>query len=408
VLGVKTAALPASLRRTNQRTVISLLLRLGCASRADLAKAAGISQPTAGKITTELLRLGILELAGSGGEVFDNGGGSRLGRPGQLLRLNGAQPRFLAIELGVSETRIAALPVAVTLEDNWTSRFPTPGSPEEWLGSVKAATKELPTDSLWGVLVSVPGVIEEASGRVLFSPNLHWLEHMNLPERLRTIWGLPVLLVQEIRALALGHLTAEPGGEDFLLVDFGQGVGGAIVMDGELFSHPVPLSGELGHTPVAGNTRRCGCGAVGCLETLVSESGMLESFNSLTWKRGRSESPVSWSSFCDQVNRNGLEPWLEEALEATARVMAGALNVLGVRRLVLTGGLAELPTCVAFLAQRVKQGAMWGRFGEILCETAPHRRAAGLVAAGLDRLVLPAEEEAGGIFPALLAHADAC
>jgi len=89
-------------------------------------------------------------------------------------------------------------------------------------------------------------------------------------------------------------------------------------------------------------------------------------------------------------------------------VMAGALNVLGVRRLVLTGGLAELPTCVAFLAQRVKQGAMWGRFGEILCETAPHRRAAGLVAAGLDRLVLPAEEEAGGIFPALLAHADAC
>lgn len=406
MLGVKTAALPASLRRTNQRTVISLLLRLGCASRADLAKAAGISQPTAGKITTELLRLGILELAGSPGEGFENGGGARLGRPGQLLRLNGAQPRFLAIELGVSETRIAALPIAVTLEDNWTSRFPTPGSPEEWLDSVKAATKDLPTDSLWGVLVSVPGVVEETTGRVLFSPNLHWLEHMNLPERLRTICGLPVLLVQEIRALALGQLTAKPGGEDFLLVDFGQGVGGAIVMEGELFSHPVPLSGELGHTPVAGNSRQCGCGAVGCLETLVSESGMLDSFNSLTWKRGRSESPVSWSGFCDQVNQHGMEPWLEEALESTARVMAGALNVLGVRRLVLTGGLAQLPSCVAFLAQRVKQGAMWGRFGEILCETAPHRRAAGLVAAGLDRLVLPADEEAGAIFPALLAHAD--
>jgi predicted NBD/HSP70 family sugar kinase len=134
---------------------------------------------------------------------------------------------------------------------------------------------------------------------------------------------------------------------------------------------------------------------------------MLESFNSLTWKRGRSESPVSWSSFCDQVNQNGLEPWLEEALESTARVIAGALNVLGVRRFVVTGVLAELPSCVAFLAQRVKQGAMWGRFGEILCETAPHRRAAGLVAAGLDRLVLPADEEAGAIFPTLHAHADA-
>ena len=39
MLGIKTAALPASLRRTNQRTVISLLLRMGSASRADLAKA---------------------------------------------------------------------------------------------------------------------------------------------------------------------------------------------------------------------------------------------------------------------------------------------------------------------------------------------------------------------------------
>src|SRR3954465_15374079 len=102
MLGVKTAALPASLRRTNQRTVISLLLRLGCASRADLAKAAGISQPTAGKITSELLRFGILQEAGSAADIFEPGGSSRLGRPGQMLRLDAAQPRFLVIELGVS------------------------------------------------------------------------------------------------------------------------------------------------------------------------------------------------------------------------------------------------------------------------------------------------------------------
>src|SRR5579859_8189965 len=114
MLGVKTAALPSSLRRTNQRTVISLLLRLGSASRADLAKAAGISQPTAGKITTELLKLGILQEAGSAADSSSaaNGGGSRLGRPGQLLRLDARRPRFLAIELGVSHTCLSALPVA--------------------------------------------------------------------------------------------------------------------------------------------------------------------------------------------------------------------------------------------------------------------------------------------------------
>src|SRR5215467_7295505 len=122
MLGVKTPALPSSLRRTNQRTVISLLLRLGSASRADLAKAAGISQPTAGKITTELLRLGILRQAGSPGNG-DSLSSPRLGRPGQLLQLDNRRARFLVVELGVSETNVSALPVALQMEDTWTFTF---------------------------------------------------------------------------------------------------------------------------------------------------------------------------------------------------------------------------------------------------------------------------------------------
>jgi predicted NBD/HSP70 family sugar kinase len=404
MLGVKTAALPASLRRTNQRTVISLLLRLGSASRADLAKAAGISQPTAGKITTDLLRLGILQQAGSASEPGGNGNGgpARLGRPGQLLRLDAEHPRFLAIELGVSETCVSALPVGVQLEDSWTCCFPTAKSPDAWLTRLRAATHEFPpANRLWGVLISVPGVVDEQSGKVLFSPNLHWLEKINLAGLVRSVWDCPTLLVQEIRALALGHLTAEPGAEDFLLTDFGQGVGGAVVLDGELFSNPIPLSGEFGHTPVAANRRLCGCGAKGCLETLVSERGLLESFAAVSKNRARAASPPSWKSFSAHVNSHGLDPWLKETLDSTARVIAGALNVLGLRRLVITGRLTELPGCIAYLSSEISQGAMWGRFGEISCQIAPHRRAAGLVAAGLDRLVLPADDDVGAVVTTL-------
>src|SRR5437868_744246 len=245
MLGVKTAALPASLRRTNQRTVISLLLRLGSASRADLAKAAGISQPTAGKITTELLRLGILQETESSpaGEPGLPGVSPRLGRPGQMLMLDDRRGRFVAIELGVTETCISLLPVAVPLEDNWAVTFSTPKTPEAWLRELKRAVATITggRSQFWGVLISVPGIVDEAEGKVLFSPNLHWLENSNLPEIMREVLDLPVLLVQEIRALALGHLVTEPVGEDFFLVDFGEGVGGAIVLDGKLYSHPMPL-----------------------------------------------------------------------------------------------------------------------------------------------------------------------
>src|SRR5437879_1660333 len=132
MLEVKTAALPASLRRTNQRTVISLLFRLGSASRADLAKAAGISQPTAGKITSKLLKLGVLTEAPNGSSV-PHDRLPRLGRPGQMLRLDEEHPRFVTLELGVTETSLSVLPVAVGLHDEWTHRFPTPKSPETWL-----------------------------------------------------------------------------------------------------------------------------------------------------------------------------------------------------------------------------------------------------------------------------------
>ncbi|HYG34690.1 MAG TPA: ROK family protein [Clostridia bacterium] len=386
MLGVKTAALPASLRRTNQRTVISLLLQLGSASRADLAKAAGISQPTAGKITTELLDLGILRETEFPEEPSDSQSSPRLGRPGQLLCLEDRHPRFLAIELGVAETSVSALPVAVKLQDEWTCNFPTSHSPEAWIKGLKEVTAKLNVQKLWGVLISVPGIVDEAAGKILFSPNLHWLETTDLTELVKRAWNLPVLLVQEIRALALGHLAAEPTEEDFLLIDFSQGVGGAIVFEGKLYAHRMPISGEIGHTPVPGNLRPCGCGAVGCLETLVSERGLLESFSAT-----QKESP-NWQTLVQHVKEHGIEPWLAETLEATAKVVAGALNALGIQRVIVTGRITELPNSVEQLAAEIKEGALWGRFGDVACASAPHRRAAGLVASGIDRLILPADE----------------
>ena len=387
--------MPASLRRTNQRTVISLIFRMGIASRAGLAKAAGISQPTAGKIISELLELGILqevEAVGSNGHTGrPSNGDPRLGRPGQLLRLDDRRLRFLAIEIGVTTTAVSAFPVAVPLKDEWMVEFPTPDSPEAWIKELEKAVENLPKAQLWGALVSVPGIADEANGRVLFCPNLHWLDKADLPRLVQPICRAPVLLVQEIRALALGHLMAELAAEDFFLVDFGQGVGGAIVSDGKLYSHPMPLSGEFGHTPVTNNSRPCGCGAVGCLETLVSERGLLESFAAAQGIK----SP-SWKMLAAHLAEHGMEPWLADTLDTTAKVIAGALNVLGINRVIVTGLLTELPDFVfERLSTEIQKGAIWARFGKIICQTAPQRRAAGLVAVGIDRLILPADDGGG-------------
>ncbi len=102
----------------------------------------------------------------------------------------------------------------------------------------------------------------------------------------------------------------------------------------------------------------------------------------------------SWHGLCDAYFPARHQPWLAQALDAAAAAIAGALNVVGLRRVVITGSLTELPPSVMqYLSRAVQNGAMWARFGKVECFSAPRRRTAGLVAVGIDRLVVPDQTE---------------
>jgi len=376
---------PSRMGRHNKRALLDRLLRLGTASRADLAKSLGLSQPTAGKIADELLELGVFEETDE-----ENGNGNehtRMGRPGRMLRLTQSKSRFLGIQLGIGQTWISPLPLSVTAEDEWQIKLSTPGSAKEWTRALRKAASEISQKSFWGILVSVPGLVDERKGTILYSPNLRWTAGNAFSAPIREIWKAPVILIQEERILALGHQSAHREGEDFLLVDFGEGVGSAVLMFGKLYAHPLPVSGELGHTPVPGNRRRCGCGSIGCLETLASIRGLLDSFG-----EAHPKSRKTWTTLSSHVAARGIEPWLAKTLDAMAAGIAGGLNMVGLRRVKITGSVNELPPAVFnYLAKAITKGTLWARFGELKIEKAPRRRKAGLVAAGIDRLIVPDE-----------------
>ena len=248
----------------------------------------------------------------------------------------------------------------------------------------KAARRLRPARAA-AVAMSAPGIVDGPVGRVLFSPGLHWTEQVDLVQLVGKVWPAPVCLVQEIEALAMGHVAAQPEDRDFLLVDFGDGMSSAAMIDGRPYSAPLPLVGELGHTQVAGADRLCRCGAIGCVETLASRSGLAASFAAAHPNR-----PRTWRSLAAHVKRAGVEQWLAVTLDAAAAAIAGAVNVLGVRQVVVTGSLAELPPIVVErLGDAVERSAMWSRFGQVQCRPAPRRRAAGLVVAAIDRVLLP-------------------
>lgn len=378
-------AVPKSLRLTNQARLVEQLLRRGIATRAELAKAGGMSQPTAGKIIDELASAGVVEEVSGDGEL--SRGRPTVGRPGKQLRLSQSPARLVLCELGVERTRLSAVPAALPDDERWDVEFRTPTSEAVWRQRLRQHAATLSIRRPWAVLASVPGMVDEASGKILMSPNLHWCERADLAGAFQELFRAPVRLIQENRALALAEVGTRASASDFLLVDFGEGVGGAIVIGQRPYEGSVPATGEIGHTPIAGNTRRCGCGNVGCLETLIAEPWLVRSL-----AEASGDASVTFAHVCRAALAPELPRFLSEALDATASAIASILNVCGLKRVVLSGHIRELgPRACEHLIAGVRRAAIWTRFDQVEVELVQRRIARGLTIAGIQRIVMPTD-----------------
>jgi len=379
---------PSELRAANTRRLFRLLLAKGECSRARLARLSGLSAVTAGKVVDELITLGLVEedaaqasLAGSASQR------ATMGRPPRIVRLS-SRLMLPAVHIRVQETLIESLPLSLA-EDRPRLSIPTPTTAAAFWKAMAAARRSLESPkgkSHPCLLVGVPGVLDPVEGRVLYSPNLRWTQTPGFLGRVAREWDAPLCAVQEVQALALGHQACGDAPDSFILVEFGDGVGGAVITGGHLFHGPLPLCGEIGHSEVFGNRRRCSCGAVGCLETIASRRGLLSSFRTAKQRPG-----ATWADVEQHVFRHGVERWLASSIEAAAGVIAGAVNILGIQDVVLTGDLPSLhPDVLSMIGDRVQSRALIGRFGKLQCVTAPRRSSHGLLAAAADRVLLPA------------------
>jgi predicted NBD/HSP70 family sugar kinase len=377
-------AVPKSLRLTNQARLVEQLLRRGIATRAELAKAGGMSQPTAGKIIDELSTAGVVEeLSG----VNELRGRPQVGRPGKQLRLSQSPPRLVIVELGVERTRLSAVPAALPDDERWDVEFKTPGSEAIWRQRLRQHAAALSIRRPWGVMVSVPGLVDEANGKILLCPNLHWCERGDVVGAFYELFKAPVRLIQESRALALAEVGTRASASDFFLVDFGDGVGGAVVVGQRPYDGTVPASGEIGHTPIAGNERQCGCGNRGCLETLIAERWLVRSMVEAT-----GNPDITFADVCKAAVGPDLPLFLVQALDATAACIAAILNVCGLKRVVLTGHIRELgPRATEHLIASIRRSAMWSRFDTVEVELVQRRRARGLTIAGIQRVIMPTD-----------------
>jgi glucokinase len=126
--------------------------------------------------------------------------------------------------------------------------------------------------------VALPAVIDAKAGATLVAPNLPGEWHgLAVVEPLQDELGVPVMLCNDGRALTNAEwlLGAARGCRDAVVLALGTGVGGGIVSDGRIIRGPRGRAGELGHICVEPTGERCGCGAVGCLETVAGAHALV-------------------------------------------------------------------------------------------------------------------------------------
>ncbi|MBN2004344.1 MAG: ROK family protein [Anaerolineae bacterium] len=264
----------AAIRKHNTATVLDVLRRYSPLSRAEVAARIGLNRSTVSSIIYDLLQQGLIcetELQTA-----------RMGRPGMLLTLDSHGGGAIGVEIGVDF--ISVLLCDFLAQVLWRKRVTL--SPEETQETVLERAEDLISTALTiaatqhlrllGLGVGMPGLIDLNEGKLISAPNLRWHD---VP--LRLLWtqrfDLPVFVENEANAAALGeyYFGAAKDVTNFLYLSAGVGLGGGIMLNGRLFRGSHGYAGEIGHMTLYPNGLPCGCGKVGCWETVVGPRALI-------------------------------------------------------------------------------------------------------------------------------------
>ena len=137
--------------------------------------------------------------------------------------------------------------------------------------AIAVTRREVPGAEILGVGVGAPGPLDTKRGIVLLTPNLGWVD-LPLRQIIHDRLGLAAALDNDANCAVLGEwwVGAARGAQHAIGITIGTGIGGGLILGGKLYHGASDVAGEIGHTTIDTEGRRCKCGNYGCLEAYAS------------------------------------------------------------------------------------------------------------------------------------------
>lgn len=320
----KRGADPTLIRNINRSSVLEAIRELGPVSRTRLARSLGMSNPTVLRVVEQLLEENLIRLGKKQTQ-------SSAGRPSILLEFNGTAHSAVAVSIGVRETTAMLVDLCGNvLHSELAHQYS--GSGEAVFDSVVSAIShvlekaDLRTSQLRGIVVGIPGVVQNPGGRVLQAPGLDWADRDTSGE-LQRRFKTPVFFENDVNLNALGEsgFGAARGCETSVSLIVGRGLGAGIILNGSLYHGTNYAAGEIGYMPGDSKTVGNEHGDIGRIFNLTIGEGLEYGLNQTI----RSQSPpldvetITPEALFERFQAG--ERWAITAVEEMSRYLAVAI-----------------------------------------------------------------------------------
>lgn len=247
----------------------------------------------------------------------------------------------LGLDIGGTHIRAGKFDSEYRLEDFRISSSPSLlGRGEDPIGALAAYIHAYCVDHSEAGLpraisIGFPSTLNKEKTMLLSTPNLPGLNVLSVTEPLEKKLALPVFINRDVNLLLLNdlHVHHLEHAEIVIGCYFGTGLGNSIRINGSFLNGAHGVAGELGHIPLAGGSKRCGCGNIGCAETLSS---------------GRRLTELQTQFFPeDELSQLFLKhadsPILKDYVEMLSLPVATEINLLDPNCVILGGGVLQTP-----------------------------------------------------------------
>ena len=257
---------------------------------------------------------------------------------------------FIGIELSESKLRAATVNNEGVIGERREAELHADGL----VGQVAHLVKELQqnANAIEAVGIAIPGLVNRQTDRVVASRDIPGLVRENLHAEFMEATGLRFELENDANAAAYGEfkIGAGRGARDLFYITIGGGIGGAIILDGKLWTGASGLAGEVGHITIDTDGDECECGNTGCLETVASAPNIVRRANERLDRDATSslsKLAMNKDFTADDLAREAKEGddfslmMIERTGKYIGTGVASVINLLNIERIVLGGGVMQ-------------------------------------------------------------------